>query len=391
MSLEAARRDATSVSVLYVTLFASFGLFGPFAPTYLQRAGLSASGVTLFLALSRALRVISTPVWTGWVDARSSPRDALLLSGPPTMVFFAWMIATEPGWTWLLAFALFTVMRGPSVSLCDVLALDAAERAGTRYGRIRLWGTVGYCGGAFAAGAALHRGAPGAALVASLTVTALGTLAVARLPRVKAPPRAGILRDVRALLGRPRYLLLLVCAALHQVGLGAYDVLYAPWAAARTNGTIAGLSIAVGGASEVLFMLWGGGLLQRLGPRGSLALAFGASAARWVLLARWTSPAAIVGLQTLHALTFGAFYLSAVSLVEREAPPTVRASAQGLFTACTFGVAAAAGLALAAPLQRAGGIGLVFDVSAACAALATAVALLGLRDPSGPRDAERAS
>ncbi len=375
------------MSVLYLTLFASFGLFGPFATTYLLQAGLSASGVTLFLAFTRAMRVVSTPAWTAWVDTRSSPRDVLLWTGIPTALFFAWMAMSAPGWTWLLAFVLFTVLRGPSVSLCDVLALDAAARSDTRFGKIRLWGTVGYCGGAFAAGALLHHRAPRAALWASLGATVLGSLAVARLPRVEAPRRKGFVRDLGALLQRPRYLLLLLCAALHQVGLGAYDVLYAPWAASRTNGTIAGLSIAVGGLAEVLFMLWGGPSLRALGTHRALALAFGASAVRWLLLGRWTSPVAIVGLQSLHALTFGAFYLSAVAMVEREAPATVRASAQGLFTASTFGIAAAAGLALAAPLQRAGGLNLVFDVAAGCAVLAAGLALAGLRDhPSSAQE-----
>ncbi|MFO0559590.1 MAG: MFS transporter [Polyangiales bacterium] len=374
--------DALFVSLLYLTMFASFGLYGPFAATFLQQAGLSATSVPLFFAATRMVRVVSSPSWAAFVDKRSSARDVLLWTSVPTALFFAWMAFAPAGWTWLAAYLAFVVLRGPAVSLCDVLALDAAERANTTYGKIRLWGTVGYVGGAFAAGALHERHQGRAVLLLALGATLLGGVSVFKLPRVEAPKSKSYLKDVRALLSRPRYVALIACASLHQLGLGTYDLLYAPWAASKTSGTIAGISIAVGGLAEVGFMLWGAPLLTRLGPHRSLALAFAASALRWILLGRWTSPTAIIGLQLFHALTFGCFYLAAVQTIERESPPTIRASAQGFFTTVAFGVAAAAGLAVASPLQRAGGITLVFDAASLCALLAAAIALFALA-PAG--------
>lgn len=370
------------MSALYLTLFGSFGLYGPFVGDFLRQAGLSAASLPMFFAVTRLVRVVTTPAWTAWVDTKSNARDALLWSSVPTGLFFLWMLVTKPGLGWLVAYLLFVILRGPSVSLCDILALDSAARANTTYGKLRLWGTVGYCTGAFAAGALLERNASRAVIALTLAATVLGALSVHRLPVVETPKRGSYLKDIRTLLGQRRYVLLLLCSALHQLGLGTYDLLYAPWAKSHSSGTIAGLSIAVGGAAEVLFMLSGGPLLRRLGAHRALALAFVTSAARWVLLGRCTSPAAIVGLQLAHALTFGAFYLASIEMVEREAPPTVRASAQGIFTTSSFGVAAAIALAVSSPLVERGGLPLVFDVSAVCALVAALVAYVGLRAPS---------
>lgn len=370
-------------------MFSSFGLFGPFAAEFLRQAGLSATSVPLFFAATRLVRVVSTPTWTAFVDKRSSARDVLLWTSVPTAFFFAWMAFVPAGWTWLLAYLAFVVLRGPSVSLCDVLALDTAARENTTYGKIRLWGTLGYCAGAFAAGALHERHAGRAVLLLSLAATVLGGVSVFKLPRVEAPKSKGYLKDIGALLRRPRYVVLLVCAALHQLGLGTYDMLYAPWAAAKTSGTVAGLSIAVGGVAEVAFMLWGTPLLRALGAHRALSLAFAASAVRWLLLGRAVSPFAIVGLQLFHALTFGCFYLAAVQTVEREAPPTIRASAQGLFTTTAFGVAAALSLAVSSPLQKRGGITLVFDVAAGCALAAALLAWVGLRPNSARAEGSR--
>jgi len=380
-------RDALWVSVLYLTLFGSFGLYGPFVGDFLRQAGLSAASLPIFFAATRLVRVVSTPVWTAWVDTKSNARDALLVSSVPTALFFLWMLFSSPGLSWLFAYALFVILRGPSVSLCDVLAIDASARANTTYGKLRLWGTVGYCAGAFGAGALLERNAGRAVLALTLATTILGALSVQRLPTVETPKRGSYLADLRTLLSQRRYVLLLLCSSLHALGLATYDMLYGPWAKSHTNGTIAGLAIAVGGVAEVLFMLSGGPLLRWLGGNRALALAFAASAARWVCLARATSPVAIVSLQLLHAFTFGAYYLASIEIVERESPPGVRASAQGLFTTVSFGVAAAIALAVASPLIRRGGLALVFDVAAACALLAAAIAFVGLRERDDTRSA----
>lgn len=384
MSDRPARRDALLVSALYLTLFTSFGLFGPFAAEFLREAGVSAASVPLFFALTRLLRVVSTPAWTAFVDKRSNARDVLLITSVPTALFFGWMAVSRPGWTWLVAFVLFTVLRGPSVSLCDVLALDTAARANTTYGKIRLWGTVGYCVGAFAAGALHERHMGRAVLALSLAMTVMGGVAIQRLPPAQGPKSSGYLKDLGVLFRNRRYVALLLCAALHQLGLGTYDMLYGPFAAQKTSGTIAGIAIAAGGVAEVSFMLWGASLLRALGPHRSLALAFGASALRWALIARASSPAAIIALQLFQSLTFGCFYLSAVQLIEREAPPTIRASAQGFFTTSTFGVAAAVCLAVSSPLQRVGGLPLVFNVAAVCALVASVIALFAFA-PSADR------
>lgn len=385
MTDRTAARDALWVSALYLTLFGSFGLYGPFVGDFLQQSGLSAASLPIFFGVTRLVRVVTTPAWTAWVDTKSNARDALLLSSVPTALFFLWMLVSKPGSTWLVAYLLFVVLRGPSVSLCDILALDSAARANTTYGKLRLWGTVGYCSGAFAAGALLERNAGRVVIALTLATTMLGAFSVQRLPSVETPKRGSYFQDLRALLGQRRYVLLLLCSALHQLGLGTYDLLYAPWAKSHSSGTIAGLSIAVGGVAEVLFMLFGGPLLRSLGGHRALALAFAASAVRWVLLGRCTSPGWIVGLQLVHALTFGAFYLASIEMVERESPPSVRASAQGIFTTISFGVAAAIALVVSAPLVRRGGLPLVFDVSAACAVVAAFVAFVGLRTSAPAR------
>lgn len=307
-----------------------------------------------------------------------------MLTSLPVAAIFVVMLLTPPGWPWLVGFAAFIAFRGPAISLTDVLALDAAASANIAYGRLRLWGTVGYCFGALAAGAMFQRHATKMLLSTTLIATLLAFFTLFGLARVVRATKHGIWRDLGLLVRRPRYRILLLCSALHQLGLSSYDNLYSPWAAEKTSGTIAGVAVVVGGLSEVAFMAFASAWVQRTGPARTMAIAFVASALRWVLLGRCTTPLAIMGLQVLHALSFGAFYVAAVGLVEKEARGTVRASAQGIFTTVTFGVATGLSLLLAAALVNRGGIKLVFDVSAVAALFAAAIALVGLRHETEP-------
>ncbi len=114
-------------------------------------------------------------------------------------------------------------------------------------------------------------------------------------------------------------------------------------------------------------------------------MALAASAVRWLGMGVATSAAGIVGLSLLHGLTFGAFYIAAVSFLARTIPPERRARGQGLFGAVTFGAGGLIGFAVSGiGFEALGGPGLF--VAAAGAEL-VAFALV-LRIPSGePRAA----
>jgi PPP family 3-phenylpropionic acid transporter len=79
----------------------------------------------------------------------------------------------------------------------------------------------------------------------------------------------------------------------------------------------------------------------------------------------------------MHAFTFGAFYLAGVALVDEESPREVRASAQGIFGAATWGLASSLGLAAAGWLQRHGGLPRVFEVASIASLVAMVIAWRG--------------
>jgi PPP family 3-phenylpropionic acid transporter len=177
------------------------------------------------------------------------------------------------------------------------------------------------------------------------------------------------------LLRRPRLAWLFGIGLLQQLGLAPYDALFATYLTRLSSATAAGAAVALGAAAEFVFLLAGGSLGKALGAERLLALACAGSALRWAGIAWLTTPALLVPLQALHALSFGAFYVASIQIVDAESPPDLRASAQGAFGALCFGVSAAAGLSLAGLVERAAGARAPFAVAAAASVLATIAAL----------------
>jgi PPP family 3-phenylpropionic acid transporter len=65
--------------------------------------------------------------------------------------------------------------------------------------------------------------------------------------------------------------------------------------------------------------------------------------ARWLAMEQTTSGELLVGLQGLHGVSFGLFWIAGVAIMNRRAPSEVAISAQGLLAVAVGGVGSAIG------------------------------------------------
>jgi len=95
----------------------------------------------------------------------------------------------------------------------------------------------------------------------------------------------------------------------------------------------------------------------------------------------------VAGLQSLHGLTFGLFWGSAMRALADVVPTRLRATGQAVFTGIVFGGANAAGYALSGVgYDRLGGAAPLFGFAAAVEVVA-AIALLAGTGASRPAPA----
>jgi PPP family 3-phenylpropionic acid transporter len=109
--------------------------------------------------------------------------------------------------------------------------------------------------------------------------------------------------------------------------------------------TIMGLALLLTTVSELPVLFFANHLLNRFKARGMLVLGMLITGLRLILYAAFNFQSGILVFQLLNGLTFPMFWVAAVSYANEISPEGVKATAQGLLGAMTFGIGAGVGVA----------------------------------------------
>jgi len=334
---------AARLRLFYFLYYGSIGASLPYLAPYLRGLGFSGAEIGTVQMVGPLVAGPAALAWALAADRLGAPARALKLATLWSLAAMAFLpIARTPG---VLAAVLFFYSLGVAavVPLVDSVALEwVRTQPGLSYGRVRLFGSLGFI--ALAQGLGLLLAArgdrPGDVLVPLAVVAAVAgyALTARRLPAPPVPEVRPGLADLRGLFADPRLLLLLGASALHWAGCAPFHLFYGVFV--RDLGlpsSVTGLGMAVGVGAEVVALLAFPRLARRFSLRALFALAFAGTALRWWLLSRSGAPAAVVGLQALHGLTFGLFWGAAVEAMSALVPARLRATGQALFGAVVFG------------------------------------------------------
>ena len=323
----------------YFFLFGVVAVGMAYMPAHLRALGFSGAQISTALAIAPLIS-LGVPLAWAWLADRTQRHDRVLRF----IALGAWLgfspLVWAHGWatrsfavvlTGYVGYAVFFVGMG---GLADALAV-ARVRAGAVYGRIRLWGSLGWIATALGVGALLGTSASrlGGLLVpvamwAALAGAFLASLQVGGTGERAVRPR---LDDVRTLLAEPGLRLLLVAGALHWACMAPYNVFFGVFLHDLGLPPFSwGLAYSAGVTAEMLVLLYFHHLHARASLGTLLGAAFVASALRWAANAVVRAPAALIALQTLHGMTFGMFWSAGIALVGATVPPKLRATGQAL-------------------------------------------------------------
>lgn len=375
--LNRGRSLRATLSVHYFAFFTAMAAYFPYMPAWLGERGFSGFQIGIVGALMPTMAVLAPPL-VGAVADTLGLRGSLMWMSALGATLSIGALAACSGAVGTTSFALvmtcvigFTLFRTPVVQLADVLTL---ENPGD-YGRVRVWGSIGFMLAAPVVGRLVPLSpawvlpAVCAAALSSVTWLAL------RLPRRTSLPPVPALAEAKRLLSDSRYRLLLIGSAVGQAAHAAYDLcITLQLRELGASGTTIGFAWAIGTAAEVVVLTFSAKLFRRMTSASWLVVALLAGALRWVLLSVVTDVGVVLLLQPLHGLTFGLRWVCCLDLVRSVASPSTMATAQGLFLGA-FSVGSAISMVVWGELfDRAGG-SLVFGAAAGLALLSALLSL----------------
>jgi PPP family 3-phenylpropionic acid transporter len=337
------------MSCVWFFCLGGLGIFFPFFSLYLrENAGLSGSQVGVVLAVLPLVGTLAQPMWGQLADRTGSrARVLVLLSFGAAGGYLALGLASGFG-ALLLATALLALFSTAVIpaAMSVTFALAAVDRA-RAFGRIRVWGTVGFLllvvgfprflhglqSGRGLAPAAGGPSEPGLEVMFPITagLVALGGLLALALPRGGEMALRAPKGDWRRLQRHRPFVRVLGFT------LVAYFFLQGPMSifpiyVRSLGGTLDSVSNMwiLMLSLEIPLVAFAGASLARVGPRGLLAIGTLAGGVRWTACGLTPDLATVYPFQILHGVVVAGLVIGGPLYVEAVVPERLRSTGQGV-------------------------------------------------------------
>ncbi len=334
------------LSSFYLFYFASIGAFVPYWGVYLKSLAFSPGQIGELIAISLSTKFFAPYLW-GWIADHTGARLGVIRW---TMFLaalsFSLLFFTPASYGWIAgvvtAFSFFWHAALPQFEATTLNHLGERRES---YGKVRLWGSVGFIVTVVGLGWWFDRAGVGQ-LPAVVMVLLLAIWAVTLWLRSSSEPptpQGGL--HVWPVLRRPEVLTLLGGAFLMQMSHGPYYAFFSIYLEDHGySSTQTGQFWALGVVAEIGVFLLMHRLLPRFGAVRLFQFSLLVTAVRWVIIGVWVDSLPMLLLaQTMHAASYGLFHAGAIELVNRYFPGRLQGRGQALYSSVSFGLGNALG------------------------------------------------
>jgi len=329
-----------AIGAFYFFYFVLIGVYIIYLPGMLTQEGFRAAQVGVIYAAAPLMRFVLPFVFRRYISLDDRVyRAALAVMFASTLLFAA---SVERYVLYLLVNLLFGAAMGAVLPYVDAIALQVVHRE--RYGKVRLWGSIGFIAIALWLGRVLNGidQVFGYLVLAAFLTLATGWFLVRFDPHRDLP----VDRESERAFSLRRYWAFWLSAFLLQVSFGGFYNFFTIY---ETAHGIAQVTISYlwsfGVVCEIVMLYFQGPLLRDHLLRVIQAATFSAIV-RWALLWLWPDQVgAAYASQALHAISFALYYTATIAYIFQIYPQ--KKLAQQFYLGITFGLGGSVGAVLA--------------------------------------------
>ncbi|MFY8117706.1 MAG: MFS transporter [Roseateles sp.] len=348
---EAGRSTLGASALLSCAYFAAIGGFNPYAPLWYKELGLSVFAIGVLVSLQSWTRLFAPYAWGALAD-RSGQR-VWIIRWAALASFIAALGFLLPPTPLSLGVAVFLMFlfNAAIVPLTEAVVAscitDAEGRMDARrYGRVRVWGSVGFLASVVLAGwwyqwLGLKAFALTTLMLLGAVVWAAWRLPVQRVKTVQHDVGA----PIGAVLRRPEVGWFFAGLFLTVLAHSALYTFFSLYLIELGYGKgMVGLLWAVSVLVEIVWFAFQGRLLESGSLHRWLLAAALLTALRFAITAAFGQNLALLILaQCLHALTFAVQHTACIALITRYFPGPLRGRGQALYSVLGYGLSGVLG------------------------------------------------
>ncbi len=365
----------------YFFYYAAMASLSPFLVLYYQQLGLDGRQIGLLAGIPPALILLGAAGWGAVADATQRHRLVLGLAIASTIGCVGALAVTQ-AFHWLIVVVVaMALCQSPITPLVDNSVLELLGDRRHRYGRIRMWGAIGWgAAGPVAGHLVEHFGLSASFIIyVALFSVCLGVALILPIAHVRVP---AFWTGLRELVGNRQWRVFLSLAFASGAGLSVvHHYLFLYLESIGSGRALMGYALTVGTLSEMVVFYFGDRLLSRFGRRRLLAASMIGGAVRVTAYSFIETPQLALACQLLHGPSFALFWIAGVSYAHALSPQGLGATAQGQFLGVNFGLGGATGAIFGGLLFEHYGLFAMYRVAAVWLVLATVIYLLTSRGP----------
>jgi PPP family 3-phenylpropionic acid transporter len=331
----------------YFIFYAGGACLFPFLTLFYAERGLTGTQIGFLSALPPMINLFAAPFWTALADSTGKHKQILMLTIVGAISASMLVLYAGKGAWIILMIAILAFLSAPIMPLMDNESMRMLGGKKQQYGRIRMWGAIGWGVSAPVLGGLIETYGLQWSFWGYAALIFIGFLVASRLEFSSGGVAGPFWQGMKHFGKNHSWLLFLSVVFIGSVSLSTvsnYMFLYmdnlgiSKW--------IMGIALTVATISEIPVLYFANRLLEKMNAFTLMLLALFFVGMRVLLLSFASTAVMFLLIQLLHGFSFSLAWSAGVSFADQIAPPGLTATAQGMYAAVQLGIGTAAGAIL---------------------------------------------
>jgi MFS transporter, PPP family, 3-phenylpropionic acid transporter len=376
-------------SLFYFFYYAALGAYTPYIGRWIDSMGFDGYVVGTMLGLWYASRIIGPPVWNAIIERSEKPGHWFFAGSMLTLLCFCGFMFTHTRMELFFVMGLFGFFYNAVMPQFEAMTLAALGANTQDYGRIRVWGSIGFLCVAGSYGKLLDQ--LGNETFVWLSIPLFVATAITAWAHREDRHHLGERIKVKFIelwkqKGVPSFLFVV---QLVQISFGAFYVFFTLHLQAQGHsGATIGALWAFGVFIEIAMFWFAPRLIARFGVHRLTIFCLLISVVRWIIVAFFAKNLALMFLlQSTHAFGFAVFHACCMARISTYFPGNLGKAGQSMMYGFSSGIGGVLGAALASVMWDLGKGRAAFMASAIVSLLACGVYWITREKNIGPSGA----
>lgn len=324
--------------ILNFTMFFGGGAFFAYIGKYLDSINFKGTEIGIILSLGALIAIFMQPIW-GYISDKTGYYKKMLMFLIIILTFSEISLSLFKDFKMaMLMFFIFYLFNCGVGPIFDTILSTAKYD----YGKMRLWGSVGFAVGVFVTGIIINFTNIYAIFVIYPMFYIISFYILIKIDVKRVKPETTVnYHDILLLLKNKKYILFLLGSFFIMGTMYAnntYFSIYYEKIGGNVSGT--GFAFLLFALSEVPFMRKSNDIIKKIGNEGALVLAAIAFFIRWTIYDLFPFPAIIIGTFFLQGLSIGLYIVVAINYIKENTKAERRSMALALYAVFTGGFSA---------------------------------------------------